>query len=338
LFLLSCGNDGITLMVYNVENLFDDVDNGTEYKEFDPGTGKWTRELFLSRVDTVAEVIRRAVPGGPDIIVLQEIENENALKTLQERGLRGLGYTRAVLVPAKGAATNPAVLTRLPVSRVHSIQTTERDAYGARHVLGIEILVGGSTLQLFNNHWKSKTGGERETEGSRVRAAAAVSAKVKEILAADPAADVIVAGDMNESSDEFSRVSGKYRTALLPFSPDVPREYDDGIFLTPSAAEAGVRDGRLVLFDTWSETAEKDRGSFSYGGQWHTVDHILMSPGLFDRVGFFYQKGSYRVYRESFLLLPDGRPRKWEDSKEGKGYSDHLPLLIRLDTDAAAGG
>ena len=31
----------VTVLSYNVENLFDDVDNGTEYPENDPGAGEW---------------------------------------------------------------------------------------------------------------------------------------------------------------------------------------------------------------------------------------------------------------------------------------------------------
>jgi hypothetical protein len=64
------------------------------------------------------------------------------------------------------------------------------------------------------------------------------------------------------------------------------------------------------------------------------MDHILLSPGLLDSAGMRYRKGSFRVVRFPFLLLPDGTPRKWSHLKGGRGYSDHLPLLVTL----AAGG
>jgi endonuclease/exonuclease/phosphatase family metal-dependent hydrolase len=333
LFLHSCSS-GISLMVYNVENLFDDVYDGTEYREFDPRGGKWTTELFRARIDAVAEVIRRAVPGGPDILVLQEIENENALRTLADRGLRGLDYTRAVLVPQKGMAANLAVLTRLPVSRVHSLWVADRKGTGGRDIVEIEILHGGRLLHVFNNHWKSKIEGARETENARISAAGILAERVRKILEADPAADVVVAGDMNESSDEFTRVSGKYPTALMPYSRSIPTDRDqDGILLASAASEAGLDAGRLVLYDPWCETEEEARGSYRFRGGWETVDHILMTGGLFDSRAFSYRRGSFRVYRESFLLLPDGTPKKWEGFSGRKGYSDHLPLLVTLDID-----
>jgi len=54
---------GLTLMSYNVENLFDDVHNGSEYREFDPGRGTWNAEFFKVRIKSIAEVVRKAVPG-----------------------------------------------------------------------------------------------------------------------------------------------------------------------------------------------------------------------------------------------------------------------------------
>jgi len=34
-------SDILVIMSWNVENLFDGIDNGTEYQEFDPGEGSW---------------------------------------------------------------------------------------------------------------------------------------------------------------------------------------------------------------------------------------------------------------------------------------------------------
>ena len=329
LAFFSCANNGISLMSYNVENLFDDVYDGTEYREFDPRGGKWTTEMFRTRIDTIAEVIRRAVPGGPDIVALQELENENVLKTLEDRGLRGLGYTRTVLVPNRGAATNVGILTRLPVSRVHSSWVTARTSSAARDILEIEILYRDRLLHVFNNHWKSKTEGARETEGSRLNAARTVAGRVQKILEQDPAADIIVAGDLNEAMDEYARVSGMYRTALMPIEAGISDE--DGMLLTSHPPQTGMTGGRPVFYDPWDETPEEARGSFFYRGAWEPVDHILMTGGLFDSLGFSYRGGSFRVYREPFLLLPSGAPMKWEGTKGRRGYSDHLPLLLTLE-------
>jgi endonuclease/exonuclease/phosphatase family metal-dependent hydrolase len=319
-------------MTYNVENLFDDVDNGTEFPEFDPSRGRWTAELFRLRVDTIAEVVRKAVPGGPDILMLQEVENENALRTLAGSGLKDLGYSRAVIVPKKGLAANVAVLTRLPVSRVNAFQVGRSKAGIVRDVVEVVIEKEGCTLHLLNNHWKSKTGGPQQTEDSRLEAARVVVRRVREILSLNPTADVVVAGDLNESTDEQERTGGRYQTALLSLGAQVPARYaESGIFLTGSPEEAGIAGDRLVLYDPWLELEPERRGSYFYGAAWETYDHFLLSPGLFDGQGFSCRKGSFTVFRPAFLLMDNGSPRKWSGLKGKKGYSDHLPLLITLD-------
>ncbi len=319
-------------MVYNVENLFDDVADGSEYREFDPRRSGWSSELFALRVDTIAEVVRKAVPGGPDILAIQEVENMRALEALQS-ALRDLRYTHVVLVPKRGLATNTGILSRLPVAQVHSFAVPRWKGDAVRDVVEAEIVSGGKTLHLLNNHWKSKTEGPRETEESRLRASRVVNHRLRQILAEDPSADVIVAGDLNENSDDYRRSGRMFQTALILFGEKVPPAFSSSsIFLTGVPAEAGLRDGRLVLYDPWFEVAPSDRGSYVYRKQWQTLDHVLLSAGLFDGKGFTYRTGSFKVFRPPFLLTAKGAPRKWDSLKGKRGYSDHLPLIVRLST------
>jgi endonuclease/exonuclease/phosphatase family metal-dependent hydrolase len=315
---------GITLMSYNVENLFDGERNGTEYAEFDPGKGKWSEECFLLRVESISEVARKAVPGGPDILLLQEVENENALHVLVEKGLKGMGYTALVIVPRKGLAATTAIVSRLPVTRVrsHAVAPWRREV-PVRDIVEAEITVDGHTLYVLNNHWKSRAEGVKATEESRRDSAAVLARRVREILARDPAADIIAAGDMNESVDEYRRIGRAYPTALLPESSTA--QTGEGCVLL-SADPRGC-----ALFDPWLTMDAPDRGSYSYQGEWLTLDHILLSHGLFDQSGFTYRQGSFTALRLPFLLTPDGTPRRWTGFGGDRGYSDHLPILLTID-------
>ena len=49
--------DEITVISWNVCNLFDSTDNGTEYAEFDPSGDEWGRELYLLRLNNTASVL-----------------------------------------------------------------------------------------------------------------------------------------------------------------------------------------------------------------------------------------------------------------------------------------
>jgi len=324
---------GLTLMTYNVENLFDDVHDGSEYREFDPNAGTWSAEFFKIRVDSIAEVVRKALPGGADILLLQEVENENALSKLVTDGLRGMGYAWKAFVPKRGLSANVAIVSRFPIAQVrtHAVGPW-KGATPLRDVVEADIVIAGRTLIVLDNHWKAKTEGARVTEPYRRNAAGVLARRIKEILALDPEADIIAAGDMNESLDELDRVGGKYQTALVPETERAaaadPRQ---SIFLSSTASGLGVVGNRCVLYDPWYEIEDSRRGSYFYQGDWLTVDHMLLSPGLFDPHGFSYHPRSFGPVRSSFLLSDKGFPKAWSSLTKDRGYSDHLPLLIRLD-------
>jgi endonuclease/exonuclease/phosphatase family metal-dependent hydrolase len=330
LLWLAAPAGALTLLSYNVENLFDDIHNGGEYREFDPARGGWTTDLFHVRIDSIAQVIRSAVPGGPDVIVLQEVENENTLSVLASRGLAGMGYT-ALFVPKKGVSANVALLSRLPVDRVKTFAVGPWGANAPmRDIVEADITVAGHVLYVLDNHWKSKIDGAKQTEVSRRESAGVLARRIAEILAADPRADIVAAGDFNESADEYALAKEKYRTALMPDTA-VASGQGGEIFLSPNARSLGAANGRLELYEPWFELAPEKRGSYWYRGSWLTVDHILLSAGLFDAVGFTYRYGSFGPVRLAFLLGPKGTPLSAADPGTGHGYSDHLPLLITLD-------
>ena len=330
---LAVSASAITVLSYNVENLFDDVHNGTEFREFDPSRGTWNREFFRVRVDSIAEVIRKVVPGGPDILLLQEVENENALRTLVDEGLKGMGYAWEILVPKQGLAANVAIVSRLPIVRVraHGVGAW-KGTTAMRDVIEAEIETGGRTLYVFDNHWKSKLNGVRSSEASRRESAGVLARRVREILTENPSADILAAGDLNENVDEYARTGRKYQTALITDTEKTPAAFSrETIFLSANARALGIVGERLVLYDPWFEIEASRRGSYSYQGDWLTVDHFLLSPGLFDVRGFSYRWGSFGPARLPLLISDRGVPKKFKALKGEKGYSDHLPLLITLD-------
>ncbi|HHH37402.1 MAG TPA: hypothetical protein ENK77_02160, partial [Epsilonproteobacteria bacterium] len=67
---------------YNVENLFDDAKNGSEYDDYIPGRHNWTSRMVEIKLNHTAEVL---CDLDADIVALQEIENEAILARLQKR-------------------------------------------------------------------------------------------------------------------------------------------------------------------------------------------------------------------------------------------------------------
>ncbi len=323
----------LTIMSYNVENFFDDVHNGDEYPEFDPAKGKWNTEFFNIRVDAIAEVVRKVVAGGPDVLVLQEVENENALHVLVTRGLAGMGYAWTAFVPKKGLSANVAIVSRVPMVAVHSWAVAPwKGTTPIRDILEAEIQKDSHILYVLDNHWKAKTEGSRATEQSRRQAASVLAGRIRDLLALDPGADIVAAGDFNESLDEYALAGGKYVTALLPENENIrTAEAAQGIVISGNLRRLGISGDTCALYDPWFELDASRRGSYYYQKEWLTFDHMLLSPGLFDLRGFAYRWGSFAPARLAFLLTPDGIPKKWTGLAGPRGYSDHVPLLLTLD-------
>lgn len=318
-------------MSYNVDNLFDDIDDGTEYSEYDPSQSSWNTDFFHKRCASIAEVIRSVSLRGPDIIALQEVENKNTLHVLNSVYLKRLNYRYSVIVACDGSATNVAFLSRHPIARVHSHHIGDWNGLPLRSILEVEIKYRNTSIHIFNNHWKSKSGGAYETESLRIDAAGIVCERIRSIHNLNPDADIIVLGDLNENIEEYHEVRALYQTALIPHDVQVPDNYaKSSLFVTGLADDTEVDRLRVILYDAWYELPEDQRGSYVYRGDWETLDHVLLSAGLFDENGFYYQRGSFRVMRNYFLLSETGLPLKWTVSGRSHGFSDHLPLLIRL--------
>ena len=336
--LLSCSGQ-IVVLTYNVENLFDDRSDGREYPEY--RGENWNTELYHRKLSALARAIKATSSGGPDVLCLQEIESRAALLDLRDRYLKNMGYRYLVFVPQEGTATNVACLSRLPVVRTKVHAVGSFDGIPLRHILEVQLSYEGSTLYLFNNHWKSKTGGVDVTAPARRRAAEVLVERVREILISVPSADLLVLGDLNENLDEWNRIGGRYLTATLPDEAPGTEFQSDGwerqtLFLTPSQSRTGLWEDRLVLYDPWYEMPPGQRGSSAYQGRWQTPDRVLLSAGLFDGEGFAYRRNSFRVIKEDFLLDPSsGFPLRWRAGARAgardAGTSDHLPLLVTLE-------
>ena len=62
-------------------------------------------------------------------------------------------------------------------------------------------LLGGESLFLFNVRWRSKRGGDSATAGYRRAAAEVLGRRIVDLLRADVAVVVVVAGDLNEPGE-----------------------------------------------------------------------------------------------------------------------------------------
>lgn len=333
---------GFRILAFNAENLFDGKDDGPEYAEFKVAAGKWSEALYGKRCALTASLVSASCPGGPDLVCLEEIENEAVLARLA--AACSPAYPYVALLPSRGSPINCGVMSRYPIVRLAAHAGS--DAAKRRLILEAEIDVGGKPLVALVNHWKSKVEGARETEPRRIEEALALASRIRELAAERPGLDVVAAGDFNETPEEAALAladpAGPYPVAFasagIPRSAASPRA---SIFLAPPSAAAldalapalalasapGAE--ALVLADPWlaPENAGTGTGSYWRTGGFERIDHFLLSRSLFDGTGFEY--AGFEVVQLPFALTRTGKPLEW-DGRKGTGYSDHFPILLTL--------
>lgn len=338
--------DELMLMQYNVENLFDTVDDpGKQDEEFTPqGCERWNDEKLSFKLQNLGRVVRGVNGGrGPDILALQEVENKQVLDQLNRGALRGLGYRDPILLEGQDArGIDVALITRYPLAgqpRIHDISDPSWRG-PSRPVLEVPLDVDGREVTVFVNHWPSKGGGaqaevERAAAGDRLRQL------VSEKLRRDPDAEVLAVGDFNADLGE-APLREHLRTAADPAvvvrsSADAPVLYDAMYDAARHAtghqgniagdapplrsgdlkAEISARRAVLATANRPTPSGSPDQpgkvGTHFYkkDGTWSTLDHVVMSRGLLDAKGLSYVPGSAQVVHDDDLENRDGSPKRF---------------------------
>jgi hypothetical protein len=343
-----------TTLVYNVENLFD-VDGVAAYEQFRQAPeGDYGVEPLLVKLENIRQTLAAFNAGsGPEIILFQEFEldrtpfdtpqpaaflRETQGRTLEqlltkERGYESLpaellllkylddhgmgGYQIAQPDPYL-SESHPAhknvVFSRFPIEFVR-----QRPSHDARDLLIAGLNIDGNIFVVMNNHWKSGASSGR-TEPTRVQNARVVRAELEAILLDNPAADVLIGGDLN-----------CYYNHAASF-PQLPLTGINGILGANGYESRMVEDASDNLYNLWFEVPLAERGSEVWQGYWGTLMQMIVVPGLYDRKGIQYVDNSF-----GRLMLPGqnvgdrwSRPLSWSNFGGGYGFSDHLPIYARF--------
>jgi len=327
----------ITIMTWNVNNLFDGKDDGFEYDEFREFAG-WSTEKYRGRINAVSAAIETIEPL-PDVIVLQEIESLAILEDIASS--LPSGYLWSHFANNQGAAVGLGILSRLPIAEAKAHSITIGGDTTPRPVLEARIEAEESAFVIFACHWKSKLGGDDVTEDVRRASARVILRRIRELQEKEPDLGVIVAGDLNENHDEFFRQNARVISALLPDDPycaqltgcigangeeDAGRQKDFIVIgkNTPPAPVHFPKD-TVVLFSPWLRDLEN--GSYFYKYNWETIDHFLISRQFFDNALWEYE--GTRIANDQPFTNANGVPISY-NARTGNGLSDHLPLLLTL--------
>jgi endonuclease/exonuclease/phosphatase family metal-dependent hydrolase len=320
LFPLFLFSTNLKIASYNVENLFDMTYNGTEYKEYIPNRHNWRRKNYRKKLEQTSEVI---CDINADIIGLQEIENANVLKALQ-KSLRKVGcyYNYFPITHKKHSAIQVALLSKIPIKSAKELRVGKRLGY--RPILELKFMVDKRSFYVYVNHWKSKY----SAESHRIRSARVLMKHLNEL---PKESEYILLGDFNSDYNEYRHLKRKHNDS----------NGKTGInHVLKSINEQGymVRNFKMKKFqhyNLWLELPNYKRWSHNFYGDKQGLDSILLPKTLFNGKGLEYVNHSFYVFKKNYLFHKKGYIFRWlykNGRHQGKGYSDHLPIVATFST------
>lgn len=309
----------LTVVFYNVENLFDTVDDPHKNdNEFTPQSDKnWTEERYHKKLDDLARVLSSVNKDDlPEIIGLAEVENRKVLLDLvQSDGLKKGKYRIIHFESPDVRGIDCALLYRPKEFKpVKSFPVRIKSAgdlnFKTRDILYVKGLAPRrEELHIFVNHWPSRVGGQQESEPKRMEVAAILKSKIDSIENVNPGANIIVIGDMNDEPTDKSlhEVLGAQK---------------------PGDTSAGLVN--LMFADKL-----ENKGSYYYRGHYNMLDNIVVSTSLLDNRGFVCNERKGRIFQQEWMVFKnrDGSVspnRTYGGNNYYGGISDHFPVYFEL--------
>ena len=306
-----------TVVSYNTENLFDTIDDPKiPDEEFLPESEKkWTNERYQKKLDDLAKVISEVNPlEMPEIVGLVEVENQTVLEDLiRTNALKNHQYAIIHEESPDYRGIDVALIYRQDAFKeiMHEVLPVvfpDDPTFKTRDILHVIGMMRNRTVHIFVNHWPSRIGGDDKTEPKRILAASVLKQRVDLILNADPKAQIIIMGDMNDEPTNKS-----LEETLGAKSPD-----------------SGAKLVNLMMPDKVAEL-----GTYFYSGNWNMLDNLVVSGEMITgkQVRIENQKGY--IYRNDWMIYTnkngDKTPnRSYVGNKYVGGVSDHFPVYFKM--------
>lgn len=308
-------NNLLTVAFYNLENLFDTVDNPeTNDDDYTPqGRKKWNQYRYDQKIKklskAIAQIGENSTKKPPILVGIAEVENYEVVNDLvsaealkdvhygivhydskDERGIEvGLLYQKEYFELLESE------IFPLVLFDEHGKRDYTRD------ILYVKGNLKGELVHILVNHWPSRRSGTQETEYKRIAAAQKNHEIIAKIQGETPDTKIIIMGDFNDN----------------PNSQSIKQHLVTETFYNPFES----------LYYKGNGTATHDR-------EWYLFDQIILSKNFFtedDSLTF----NRAEIFNEYFL-------KSWKGKRKGNpyrtyigkwyqgGFSDHYPVYIIL--------
>jgi endonuclease/exonuclease/phosphatase family metal-dependent hydrolase len=308
----------ITIGFYNLENLFDTIDdphiNDNEY--LPDSKKKWNTSRYNQKIQNLSKVISQLGDNdGPEILGLCEVENGKVLQDLLKTELlKGNGYEIVHMNSQDKRGIDAAMIYKKKYFQVLSkclISSDKEDGtLTPREILLVKGLLGKDTLFILVNHWPSRLGGESTSEEKRIHLAKVLRKTADSILNVSKTDNILLMGDFND--EPVNKSISKFLNANNNLS-----NYSKNDLLNP-----------------FYEVMQEGEGTIKYKSDWELFDQIMISASLKDNKAHTYLENSAGIYSPLWMHYMqkenNGPHRSFINSKYYGGYSDHFPVFIQL--------
>ena len=347
----------INLTWWNLQNFFD-TDDDPISADFDytPENG-WTPERYAQKRDNLAAALKATHGGeGPHLLAVAEIEKDALLADL----IQAMGATHLeVAVDPAGTQDLRGIDVAVAYDRrffevVSLTSHVVHFRYRTRDIfeLVLRFKPTGEELVFLPTHGPSRSQGRFESEPLRIAVAENIAYLVDGHLKVVPAeyetlraagnlapvnarweTKVLIVGDFND--EPFDRSVTDHLKASKDLDLVTGNRNDMDRFYKETADYRGLE---ALLFNACANLAGSPNVGSYYrpnddGGKttnpYQLLDQLVVSRGLAGGSGLTLDPASVGYFTDALVATPSQRPRPF-DRKSGKGASDHLPLVARL--------
>ena len=316
-----------TVAFYNLENLFDSIndplknDEASPIMEMNTDRGKVYKKKLKNMAQVIADIGTDLNNNSPSIIGVCEIENKQVLMDLVNHPLlleKDYGIVHYDSPDRRGidvALLYQKKLFKPATTSSHELKIFD-DNSKKRIYTRDQLLVSGyledEMIHLIVNHWPSRRGGEARSRPKRVAAAKLNKRIIDSLQSVNPYAKVITMGDLNDNPNNASvkkilKAKGKKQDVPLKgiYNPFI-KQYNKKGYGT------GAYRDSWSLFDQMMVTQpflEKDYSTLTY-----------YKAGIFNKEYLTNQRGRWKGYPF----------RSFADGGFTNGFSDHFPVYLYL--------
>lgn len=307
-----------SIVFYNVENLFDTIDDPEKKDEdFLPSSDKkWNTKRYLEKLEKLSQVLTHDQPKNPVFIGLAEVENRFVVRDLMKTGRLAETKYRVAHFESPDVRGIDVALAfdhdrfHMTYKKAIPIRLSDNPDFKTRDILYVKgVFYDSSEIHLFVNHWSSRRGGQKESEHKRVEAAKVLKSYVDSLRAIDNMASIVIMGDFNDYPSNRS------------------------VYQVLGAKEKESNSHLVNLMIPYHDRGE---GTHNYQGDWGALDQLIVSRSMLDEKGLDIQGNEVKIlYDEQFLYTKkDGSKtpnRTYGGNSYFGGYSDHLAISAVLE-------